>query len=86
VRGAPEQIVALLEKLRRMTFSASHKASLTTLLQALLSRPNGTPIVCQTLRLFITLIEQAPSRHIPPDVAAELISDAKRIRAVLGCP
>ena len=32
VRGGPEQIVALLEKLRRMTFSATHKTKLTALL------------------------------------------------------
>jgi len=86
VRGAPEQIVALLEKLRHMTFSASHKASLTALLQFLLSRPNGGPIACETLRGFIRLIEQAPSRHIPQDLAVDLVNDATRIRAVLGCP
>ena len=86
VRGAPEQIVALLEKLRRMTFSANHKTRLTALLQILLSRPNGAPIVCATFRAFITLVEQAPPTHIPPDLAAELISDATRIRSVLGCP
>ena len=86
VRGAPEQIVALLEKLRRMTFSASHKASLTALLQFLLSRPNGGPIVCETLRGFIRLIEQASARHVPPDLAVELVTDARRIRSVLGCP
>jgi hypothetical protein len=86
VRGAPEQIVALLEKLRRMTFSASHKASLTALLQFLLSRPNGGPIVCETLRGFIRLIEQASARHVPPDLAVELVTDARQIRSVLGCP
>jgi hypothetical protein len=86
VRGAPEQLVALLEKLRRMTFSATHKAKLTALLQVLLSRPNGGPIVCETLRFFILLVEQATGRHIPPDLAAELVTDARRIRSVLGCP
>jgi hypothetical protein len=86
VRGAPEQIVALLEKLRRMTFSANHKASLTALLQFLLSRPNGGPIVCETLRNFIRVIEQASPRYIPPDLAVDLANDARRIRSVLGCP
>jgi hypothetical protein len=85
VRGAPQQIVVLLEKLRRMTFSATHKASLTALLQFLLSRPNGGPIVCETLRGFVRLIEQASGRYIPTDLAAELVTDATRIRSVLGC-
>jgi hypothetical protein len=85
VRGAPEQIVALLEKLRGMSFSALHKAKLTFLLQALLANPHHRPLVCETLRFFIALVEQASGRHIPAELAAELATDARRIRSVVGC-
>lgn len=85
VRGAADQLLDLLELVRRMPFSTLVKARLTTLLQSALNNPQNTGVVCEILRFFIVVAEQYRGRAIPSDLVAQFVADASRIRAVLGC-
>jgi HYR domain len=85
VRGAAEQIVAMLERLRRLPIDPAAKARLTAALTDALAQPRNVARVCTALRLVGSLVRLSAGRSIPPDLAALLIADLNRIRAVLGC-
>ncbi|MGH9903142.1 MAG: HYR domain-containing protein, partial [Pyrinomonadaceae bacterium] len=86
VRGAPEQIVDLLELARGMTLPPRLKARLLAALQTALANPRNKPLACAALGAFIVLVREQPPSAIPPAKKAQMIADATRIKAVLGCP
>jgi uncharacterized repeat protein (TIGR03803 family) len=81
VLGAPEQIVALIEKLRGMPLSPTVKTYVISLLQKALVDPRKTALVCDLLKAVMTYARL----KCPAQLAAEIIADATRIRAVIGC-
>lgn len=85
VLGAAEQIVALIERLEGMPLSSTLKAQLIKFLQAALTDPHKVAYACDLLRYFIAYVKLYAGKWIPLDLAAQLIADATRIRAVLGC-
>jgi hypothetical protein len=85
VQGAAEQLVDLVAKLKRMPLSAAARARLLSALTEALAQPRKVTIVCRVLRVFIGVVQLHSGRTIPPTLAAELIGDATRIRAVLAC-
>jgi CSLREA domain-containing protein len=85
VLGAEEQIVNMVERLRRMPLSAATRARLVDALRDALARPRQAAVVCKVLRLFAALVQLQAGRAIPVPLASELVADASRIRAVLGC-
>jgi uncharacterized membrane protein len=85
VRGAEGQLVALIEKLRRMPLSASARQQLQAALTEALANPRKTAIVCRALRLFEVIVRVLSGRSVPTALASELIADSIRIRAVIGC-
>jgi hypothetical protein len=85
VRGAEEQIVALIELARAMPLSPAIRARLLTVLETALDNPRNIPGVCRVLDAFIALVRSQSGRTIPADRASQLIVDATRIKAVLGC-
>jgi hypothetical protein len=87
VKGAAEQIVDLAEKLRTYlqlpALSGSLAANLQATVDALLQkRPQ---IACTSLRAFITAIDLISVKVLPAAQKADLVADATRIRAVIGC-
>jgi hypothetical protein len=85
VLGAAEQLVELVEKLKRMPLSAAARARLLNALTEALAQPRKVTVVCRVLRVFAAVVQLHSGRTIPADLAAELIADAARIRAVLAC-
>ena len=86
VLGAPEQIVAVLELIRRMPLRDSMKSRLIGFLQEALADPRNNLIVCRVLRALISFAQIQPSSALAPELRAQIVADATRIRAVLGCP
>jgi hypothetical protein len=85
VRGAAEQIVAMLERLQHMPLDPAIRASLIAALNQCLSHPGSVLRTCARLRVFTSIVRRSAGRTTPPELAAQLIADATRIRAVLGC-
>ena len=85
VRGAEGQLVAMIEKLRRMPLNASARQQLQAVLTEALANPRKTAIVCRALRLFEVIVRVLSGRSVPTALASELIADSMRIRAVIGC-
>jgi hypothetical protein len=54
-------------------------------LEAAVSRPRGVEVLCDALQLFIRYVEVRAGGTIAPALATQLVSDATRIRTVLGC-
>lgn len=85
VRGAAEQLVDLIERLRRMPLHPAVEARLLASLREGLDDPRRTAIVCRALRGFAALVNVHAGRSIPEPLAQQLIGDAVRIRGVIGC-
>lgn len=85
VRGAAEQIVALIQLASGRSLPPAIAAQLLVALQRALSNPRNLPAACRSLDLFITLVRAHAGRSIPVARATQLIADATRIKAVLGC-
>jgi hypothetical protein len=87
VRGAPAQIVALVQK----TLAMLNQPLLEAALQAQLENAAATLIAknklgaCRALNLYIAVVQLQSGRALTVAQAAELITDARRIRAVIGC-
>jgi hypothetical protein len=86
VRGAEEQIVELIELARAMPLSPALRATILRALDRALDNPRHVGGVCSALNAFITLVRSRSGRTIPADRADQLVADATRIKAVLGCP
>jgi uncharacterized delta-60 repeat protein len=86
VRGAPEQMVDLIELAQGTPLPPRIKASLLTAWRIALANPRNIPAVCRSLGAFIALVQSQPPGAIPPARKAQMIGDAARIKAVLGCP
>lgn len=84
VLGAPEQIVNLLEYIRRDMPSAQETQIIDSFQRAL-SDPRRATHVCSMLDLLIESARSKTGRMIAPDKAARVIEDATRIKAVLSC-
>jgi hypothetical protein len=80
VLSAAEQLVNLLEKIRRMPLSPTIRTTLINILNKALADPRQMQIVLDVLKL----LEAAVKLRCPADVAASLITDIRRIRAVIG--
>jgi hypothetical protein len=85
VRGVAEQIVDLIEQLRRMPLQPAVEARLIATLNDALADPRRSTRLCRVLNAFSVLVQLYRGRGIPAEVAATLAADAKRIRAVIGC-
>jgi HYR domain len=85
VQGAAEQIVDMLGRLRRVPLNPTIKARLIEALTEALADRRNVARVCRALRLFAVIVQLQAGRTIPADLAAQLIADGIRIRAVLGC-
>jgi hypothetical protein len=84
--GAVDLIVDLLELLKGMGLAPAHEARLRQLLESALTNRRSTPLTCLTLNTFIQVVQSQRGRVIPVAKADALIAQARRIRAVLGCP
>jgi TolB protein len=88
VRGAPEQIVRLIDKtllfLDLRSLEAQLRARLEAAAEALLAKKKKS-LACAGLGLYGTAVKIAPSRALTVAEKAELRADANRIRAVIGC-
>ena len=84
-RGAADQILDLLALVRGMPLQPVVKAYLLLALEAAVSRPGSVQALCDAMRLFIGFVEARADRTIPRALATQLVSDATRIRVVLGC-
>jgi uncharacterized repeat protein (TIGR03803 family) len=80
VLSAAEQLVNLLEKIRRMPLSPTIRTLLISTLNTALADPKKTQLVLDVLKLLTAVIKL----RCPADVAASLITDINRIRAVIG--
>jgi hypothetical protein len=85
VRGVAEQLVDLIERLRRTPLQPAVEARLIATLQEALDDPRRSTTLCRVLRAFSVLVQLQSGRAIPPALAAELAADAHRIRMVIGC-
>jgi hypothetical protein len=85
VLGAPEQIVALLEFIRRTPFENSAKTTLIAFLQEALTSPRNTTRVCRALNNLIRFVQALPSTLIDANTQAHIVEEATQICAVLGC-
>lgn len=87
VKGADEQIVDLIAKtasyLRLPTLSASLRAALLSASSTLLS--GNKPLACAALSFYIDVVAGQAGRTLTGAQAADLITDSRRIRAVIGC-
>jgi hypothetical protein len=87
VHGAGEQIAALIEKtlayLELPLLRPAFRAWLSAGAEALAAeRP---AVTCLVLRVYIAAVDAAPRRAFSAAEKADLIADAVRIRAVIGC-
>ena len=87
VRGAPAQIVALVDKtlayLDAPTLEATLKAQLEGAAAALIQ--NTKPAACKAMTLYIAAVRLAPASVLTAAEKADLVADATRIKAVIGC-
>jgi hypothetical protein len=86
VRGAGEQLVRLIDKtlayLDRPALKPALRAQLQAVADALARRPRTA---CLALDLYTLAVRVAPAQAFTPAEKAELIADAARIEAVIGC-
>lgn len=87
VRGASEQIVALIDKtvafVELPALEATLRARLGQAAAALVA--NNKPLACTALNLYIGVVRLVPASVLSAAEKSELIADANRIRAVIGC-
>jgi Bacterial Ig domain/HYR domain len=86
VRGASEQIARLLDKTRAFLDLPSVRRLLNTQLAVVSGfLVRNRPAACTALNVYKALVLAAPSSVLSRAEKAELVADADRIRAVLGC-
>ena len=87
VRGAGEQIAALIAKtrtdLRLPAASPTLLAQLQLAADALVAKK--TTLACTLLNVYITVVKLTPISLLTETQKADLVADATRIRAVIGC-
>jgi hypothetical protein len=87
VRGAGEQIGRLIDKtvafLDLPALKPSLKAALQSAADALVAKKPRA--VCLALDVYTTAVRIATTRAFTPAERAELLADASRIKAVIGC-
>jgi HYR domain len=87
VRGADDQIVRLIDKtlafLERPSLQPTLRTRLEAAAKALVN--NNRPAACAALNLYKAAVSIAPARALASTEKAELMADANRIRAVIGC-
>jgi hypothetical protein len=89
VKGAPEQIIDVIDKLRAIRGLAPVQAALRTQLESI-----ATCVVqrrksqaCLGVSLFVTLARYAIHRgYMTPAQGDPIIADLQRVKAVIGCP
>ena len=89
VKGAAEQIVDLIDKMRTMAGLGPVAPALRTQLQSIATCviTKNTKMACIGVDLFIALARYANTRgYITTAQVNSLIADVTRIRAVIGCP
>jgi hypothetical protein len=87
VRGAGEQIVGLIDKTLAFLDQPALGPALRSQLQAALDafagkRPRSA---CLALDLYVAAVKLAPARALTQAEKTELVGDAKRVRAAVGC-
>jgi hypothetical protein len=85
VLGAAEQIANLIELVKGVSIPATYRTQLIGTLQTVLANPRSTRLACPALSFFISAVRAKSGTLIPVDRATQMIDDATRIRAVLGC-
>jgi HYR domain-containing protein len=87
VRGAGEQIVALIDKTLAFLDLPSLKFSLRTALQSIADGivARNPRAACRGLNLYAAAVKLAPAKAFTPAERAELVADAIRIESVVGC-
>jgi hypothetical protein len=86
VLGAPDQIVNLLEYIRKAPIPTAQKTQLVSTIQRMLTDPRSSRWSCPLLNLLIAKVQATPASQLPADRGAHIIADAKRIKHVLACP
>jgi hypothetical protein len=86
VKGASEQIADLLEFAAGTTLPPSLKKNLLAVFDAALADPHSVAVACRVLSAFIVVVRALPASAIPIATRNQMIADATRIKAVLGCP
>jgi hypothetical protein len=90
VEGAAEQINDLIGKVQGLpNVKSPNKTALKSPLQTALAAlaANNKPNTCLAMQAFINLVKaQKDKKLISATAAADLIAEATRIKAVLGCP
>ena len=85
--AASEQIVRLIDKtvafLDLPALKPALKAALQSAADATLAR--NPRAACLALNVYIAAVQNAPARAFTPAERSELIADARRIKAVIGC-
>ena len=86
VNGAAQLLVRLVDKTLRFVdapaLSVTLRASLERIAAALANRPTTT---CTLLTAYVAAVNGAPARGLTSAEKVELVADANRIKAVLGC-
>lgn len=85
-KGAPEQIVDLVELARGVSLPPPVKKNLLMAWQTALARPGNKSLACAALSGFMLLVQRMPPTAIADGSKALMIEDANRIKGVLGCP
>ena len=85
IKGATEQIVDLAQFVNASSLPPVVKTNLLIVLSVTLINHRNIPFACSALGIFIQYVQTQPSSVIPPALKAQLIADATRIKAVLGC-
>ncbi len=85
-QSVAEMIVDLIESVARLTLAPSQEQRLVAALETALLQPRNTRLVCASLQGFIRLVQiGAALGRLPAPRAAQLIEDARAIRAALSC-
>jgi N-acetylneuraminic acid mutarotase len=85
VLGAPQQIANLLEYIKGMAIPEPHRTQLIDGLQTVLTNVRTARYACPAFDSFIKAVRAKTPAYIPPDKSANVIADALRIKAVIGC-
>jgi beta propeller repeat protein len=87
VRGAPEQIDALIAKVKALGLRPITQATLVAeLLTAKYALAQGrVGLACVSMSLFVAEVKGLSGRTIQPPDAVGLVADAARIKAVIPC-